>query len=104
MSGAIQLGHIQVDAAQLADLCRSYHVRELSVFGSAARGDMRPDSDIDLLVEFSADAGIDLVDHAGLMLELSRLLGRNVDLVSKKGLKPLIRNSVLDEARILYAA
>jgi hypothetical protein len=65
---------------------------------------MRPDSDIDLLVEFLPDAEIDLLDYAGLMLELSHLLGRRVDLVWKNGLKPLIRASVLEAARLLYAA
>jgi hypothetical protein len=65
---------------------------------------MRLDSDIDLLVEFLPGANIDLVDYAGLMLDLSQLIGRKVDLVSKKGLKPLIRASVLKEAWLLYAA
>jgi predicted nucleotidyltransferase len=101
MARMLQLGQVQVDESKLADLCRRYRVRELSVFGSAARGEMRPDSDVDLLVEFQPDAEIDLVDYAGLMLDLSRLLGRKVDLVSKKGLKPLIRASVLSEARLL---
>src|ERR1700722_12321943 len=101
---SIQLGDVQIDENALVSLCRSYRVRELSVFGSAARGEMRPDSDVDLPVEFLPDADIDLVDHAGLMLDLTRLLGRNVDLVSKRGLKPLIRTSVLEQARLLYAA
>jgi predicted nucleotidyltransferase len=104
MSGTIQLGHAQIDEVGLADLCRKYYVRELSVFGSAARGDMRPDSDIDFLVEFLPGAKIDLVDYAGLMLDLSKLIGCKVDLVSKRGLKPMIRASVLKEARLLYAA
>lgn len=104
MSHTIQLGNAQVDETLLASLCLQYHVRELCVFGSAARGDMRADSDIDLLVEFMPGAEVDLVDYAGLMLDLSRLIGRQVDLVSKKGLKPLIRASVLNEARLLYAA
>ena len=104
MNRALQIGDITVDEAKLADLCRRYSVRELSFFGSAARGQMRPDSDIDLLVEFLPDAEVDLVDFAGLMLELSHLLGRRVDLVSKNGLKPLIRDAVLEEARLLYAA
>ena len=104
MGRSLQLGEIQVDEIKLSDLCRQYSVRELSFFGSAARGEMRPDSDIDLLVEFLPDAEIDLVDYAGLMLDLSSLLGRKVDLVSKSGLKPLIRTSVLEEARLLYAA
>jgi len=104
MSGILQLGDAQVDAIELADLCQRYRVRELSVFGSAARGELRPDSDLDLLVEFLPDAEIDLVDYAGLMLDLAHLLGRKVDLVSKNGLKPLIRASILQEARLLYAA
>ena len=104
MSRTLQLGNAQVEETNLADLCRRYRVRELSLFGSAVRGEMRADSDIDLLVEFFPDAGIDLVDYAGLMLVLSRLLGRKVDLVSKNGLKPLIRASVLQESRLLYAA
>jgi len=65
---------------------------------------MRADSDIDLLVEFFPQAETGLLDHAGLMLDLSDLLGRKVDLVSKNGLKPLIRDSVIQDARRLYAA
>jgi predicted nucleotidyltransferase len=104
MGRTFELGDTQVDQAKLADLCRKYRVRELSFFGSAARGEMRPESDIDMLVEFLPDAEIDLVDYAGLMLDLTQLLGRKVDLVSKNGLKPLIRASVLDAARLVYAA
>jgi predicted nucleotidyltransferase len=104
MGRTIQLGDAKVDEARLADLCGRYRVRELLLFGSAARGEMRPDSDIDLLVDFLPDAEIDLVDYASLMLDLSNLLGRKVDLISKNGLKPLIRASVLEEARLLYAA
>ena len=71
---------------------------------SAARGELHPESDIDLLVEFSPEAQTGLLEFAGLMLDLSQLLGRKVDLVSKKGLKPLIRDSVLQEERSVYAA
>lgn len=104
MSQVLQFGDIEVDQAQLAGLCRRYQVRELSLFGSAARGEMRPNSDIDLLVEFLPNADVGLVEHAGLMLDLERLLGRKVDLVSKNGLKPRIRSSVLADARLVYAA
>ena len=104
MNRTLQLGNAKVDETDLADLCQRYRVRKLSLFGSAARGEMRADSDVDMLVEFLPDAGIDLVDYAGLMLDLSRLLGSKVDLVSKNGLKPLIRASVFEEARLLYTA
>ena len=100
----INLGSIDVDERSLATICRQYGVQELSVFGSAARGTMGPDSDIDLLVEFLPEAEPGLLDHAGLMLDLSELIGRKVDLVSKNGLKPLIRDSVIGDARRLYAA
>src|SRR6266436_9917922 len=100
----VRLGPIELDERKLAQICRRYCVRELSVFGSAAHGMMRPDSDVDLLVEFLPEAETGLLDHAGLMLDLSELLGRKVDLVSKKGLKPLIRDSVIQDACLLYAA
>jgi len=100
----IRLGTVDVEEAGLAEICRRYQVRELAVFGSAARGAMRPDSDIDLLVEFLPGAEIGLLEHAGLMLDVAQLLGRGVDLVSKRGLKPFIRDSVIREARPVYAA
>ena len=99
-----RLSEVQIDQIKLADLCRRYSVRELSVFGSAARGEMRPDSDIDVLVDFLPGSEIDLVDYAGLLLDLSHLFGQRVDLVSRDGLKPRIRASVIREARLLYAA
>ena len=98
------LGSVQFDEARLARICQGYGVRELSVFGSAAHDSMRPDSDIDLLVDFLPSAEPGLLDHAGLMLDLSELFGRRVDLVSRNGLKPLIRDSVIRESRRLYAA
>jgi hypothetical protein len=100
----VRLGLVSVEENKLAELCRRYQVRELAVFGSAARDEMRPDSDVDLLVEFLPEAEIGLLEHAGLMLDLSELLGRRVDLVSKRGLKALIRDSIIREARPVYAA
>jgi hypothetical protein len=77
MGRTLQLGNTQIDEAALAELCRRHRVRELSVFGSAARDEVRPNSDIDLLVEFLPDAEADLLDHAALMLDLARLLERH---------------------------
>ena len=100
----IQIGPVQVEEERLAALCRQYQVQELSVFGSMARGDNRPDSDIDILVLFQPEARIGLIEYSRLMEDLSGLMGRKVDLVSKKYLKALIRDQVLQEARLLYAA
>ena len=96
--------NIDIDAVQLAAVCRRFQVERLAVFGSAARGELRPDSDVDLLVEFRPEAEIGFIEYAGLMLALSELLGRKVDLVSKPALKPLLRDAILSEALPLYAA
>jgi uncharacterized protein len=95
---------INLPMAEIAALCQKYQVRELSIFGSALRDDFRPESDIDLLVEFQPDAHPTIMTYARLQREFSELLGRPVDLVPKRGLKPLIRQSVLDSAEMLYAA
>ena len=79
-------------------------VRELSLFGPAARGEMRPDSGIGLLIEFLPLAEVGLVEHAGLMPDLEKLLGRKVDPVSKNGLKPRVRPYVFAGDRLVYAA
>jgi predicted nucleotidyltransferase len=89
---------------RIAEICRRYQVRELALFGSAARDDMKPDSDIDLLVEFLPNAWIGLFEFAAMERELAGLLGRRVDLVSKRGLKPRVRPHVLQDAKVLYAA
>ncbi len=66
------------------------------VFGSVARGDARPDSDVDFLIEL--ERGRSLLDHAGLLVDLEELLGRKVDVVTERGLRPRIRDRVLSEA------
>lgn len=88
---------------QIAELCRRYHVRELSIFGSAVREDFRDDSDFDFLVEFDPNVSIG-IEFIRLGHELEDLLGRKVDLVSKRALRPRWRENVLASARLLYAA
>jgi hypothetical protein len=95
---------LMLPMAEIAGLCRRYQVKELSVFGSAARGDMRPDSDIDLLVEFEPGARISLFRLDDLNEALEALLGRRVDLVTKPALRSLTRPRILAEAKLVYAA
>ena len=101
---AMHLTIEQLPIREIERLCKQYRVRELSVFGSVARGEARPASDVDLLVDFQPDARIGLLDYAGLLNALTDVVGRKVDLVSKQGLKPTIRDDVLREARVIYAA
>jgi len=95
---------VVVPQPEIAEICRRYDVKELAVFGSGARGEMRPDSDIDLLVDFLPEARVSLLRHAAAERELTALLGRNVDLVSKRALRDAVRDEVLPQARIIYAA
>ena len=89
---------------EIAAICRRYQVRELCLFGSAARGDMRLESDIDLLVDFLPEARPGLLRLSALMREFSGLFGRRVDLAVKPALKPFVRASVLAESHVIYAA
>jgi len=94
--------HLPRDA--LACFCRRYQVRELALFGSMLRQDYHPDSDVDLLVSFHPVARVTFLTLARMQRELEGLLGRQVDLVPKDGLKPIIRAHILATARVLYAA
>jgi len=98
------LDQLRLESSTIARICERYHVAELSVFGSTARGNGGPESDIDLLVTFQPDAIVGLVAFNRLRRELEDGLGRRVDLVPKDGLKPIIRDEVLTEAQVLYAA
>ncbi len=80
-------------------LREKYHVKEIGIFGSVARGEERDGSDVDVLVEFVSAPGF--FDFVRLESFLSDFLGKKVDLISKYALKPLIREEILKEA--LYA-
>jgi hypothetical protein len=95
---------LNVSLDQLAEVCRRHHVRELAVFGSVARGQSHPDSDIDVLVEFEPSARIGFIALSQLTYDLETLLGRRVDVVTKRGLNPRIRERVLAEAEVVFAA
>src|SRR5580658_237326 len=95
---------IELPSDRISEICKRYEVRELAVFGSAARGDLGPESDVDMLVDFEPDARIGLVKFASLSEELEALVGRKVDLVTKTGLKPRVRSEVLGEAQLVYSA
>jgi predicted nucleotidyltransferase len=97
-------GQIELPEAEVADICRRHQVKELCLFGSAARGEMRPGSDLDFLVDFLPGARPGLLGVAAMTRELSTLLGHRVDVAVKPALKPLIRSSVLAETRLIYAA
>lgn len=97
-----------IEADRIADFCRRWKIIRLAVFGSTVREELRPDSDIDLLVTFGSDADWTMFDHYTMEDELSRLLGREVDLISMQAVEenpnPITRREILDSARQIYAA
>ncbi len=88
---------------KLEEVCRKYHVRKLSIFGSTLHGDARPDSDLDILVEFETGRAPGFA-FARLERELSALLQRQVDLRTPNDLSKYFRESVVKEAQALYDA
>jgi uncharacterized protein len=92
-------------SGQLADFCRRWRVRELSLFGSAFGEHFRADSDVDVLVSFGPNAGWSLLDLVTMQEELEALVGRHVDLVEQEALRnPYRRATILNSKRVLYAA
>jgi hypothetical protein len=95
--------HVAVDAARIGDFCRRHHIRRLSFFGSVLREDFRPDSDVDVLVEFEPGHPVGFVRLAGMEIELSEILGRKADLRTPAELSRYFRQEVIDSAELQYA-
>ncbi len=92
---------IRFSTRELEDFCRRHHIRLLSFFGSVVRDDFTPGSDVDVLVEFEA-GHTPGYDFFLIEAELSRLLGREVDLLTRNFLSPEIQQSALSEAVTIY--
>jgi predicted nucleotidyltransferase len=96
-------GNIRLPRDKIAEFCKRNRIRKLSLFGSALRGELREDSDIDLLVEFEPGHVPGLAFFA-MQNELSEILGRKVDLNTPQFLSRYFRQQVLAEAELQYAA
>jgi hypothetical protein len=94
---------MDIDVVAIAEICQRYGVARLDVFGSVSRGDADPDSDVDLLYELAPGARLGW-DIEALADELSEAFGRPVDLISRRALHARLRDAVLAEAQLLYAA
>lgn len=95
---------IQIDPNRVADFCRRHQVRRLALFGSVLRDDFRPDSDVDVLVEFAPESHAGLFELARMEAELAELVGRKVDLRTPAELSRYFRDEVLASAEVQYAA
>ena len=99
---------IKIPKANIAELCRRWNVSEFAIFGSALRGDFRSDSDIDVLVSFAPQAHVTLFDMVEMQDELKAIFGREVDLISRRGVENsrnyLRRKAILESAQVIHVS
>ena len=100
--------NIDLPKEQIADFCRRWQITELALFGSVLRGDFDPDSDLDVLVTFASGADWSLLDHLRMEQELTELLGRKIDLLSKRAVEQshnwIRRLEILNTAQVVYVS
>ena len=99
---------IDIPGEKIAEFCQKWKIREFALFGSVLRNDFDSDSDVDVLVTFSEAAKHTLFDLVHMEDELKQILGREVDIVSRRGLEfsrnYIRRNAIIDSAEAIYAA
>lgn len=96
--------HIVDDISKVIAFCRRNRVNRLSLFGSVLRDDFRPDSDVDVLIEFESGQEPGMLRLAAMERELSDIIGRKVDLRTPEDLSRYFRDEVVSAAEELYAA
>jgi predicted nucleotidyltransferase len=99
---------IKIPKSKIAEFCKRWNVSEFAVFGSALTADFRPDSDVDVLVSFAPQAHVTLFDMVHMQDELKAIFGREVDLISKRGVETsrnyLRRKNILESAQVIHVA
>ena len=95
---------IDIPRDKIEDFCKQWKIAEFSIFGSALREDFSPKSDVDVLISFEPDIPWSLYDWVDMIEELRGILGREVDLVEKSGLRnPFRRREILSNRQVIYA-
>ena len=104
----LRVKNIRLPQKEIADFCRRWKISEFALFGSVLRDDFGPDSDLDLLVTFAPEADWSLFDHLRMKEELSHLLNREIDLLSRHAVEQshnyLRRQEILNTAQVVYVS
>jgi predicted nucleotidyltransferase len=95
--------HIELPKKRIEEFCKRYHIKKLSLFGSALRDDFSPESDLDILVEFDPAHMPGFIRLAGMEIELTEILGRKVDMRTAQDLSRYFRDEVLNSSKVQYA-
>ncbi len=93
---------IELPIEKIAEFCEHSPISKLSLFGSILRDDFRPDSDVDMLVEFIPESKVTYFDLADMEIQLTAIVGRKVDLRTQNELSHYFRQEVLDSAQTVY--
>ena len=97
---------MEISRGQLIEFCKRWQIEEFALFGSVLRDDFNPESDLDVLVTFASQANWSLLDNVRMELELSDLLGREVDLFTRQAVEQnhnwIRRQEILDTAEVIY--
>ncbi|MBM4140360.1 MAG: nucleotidyltransferase [Nitrospira sp.] len=100
--------HIEIPKERIVEFCQKWEIREFSFFGSVLKEDFGPDSDIDVLVTFDESTRHTLFDLVHMEEELKEIFGRDVDVVSRRGIESsrnyIRKNAILSSAMVVYAA
>lgn len=97
--------NINIEEDKIKSFCLKWKIVEFSLFGSVLGNDFRPESDVDVLVDFARDARWDLFDMVDMCDELKKIFGREVDLVEKGTIRnPFRERSIMTSREVLYAA
>ena len=95
--------NVSLPKKNVEQFCLKYNIRKLSLFGSILREDFKPESDVDVLIEFEEGHTPGFIRLAGIELELSRILGRKADLRTPQELSRYFRDDVMKSAKVQYA-
>lgn len=102
----MKIKNIELPLDKIAEFCHKWQIAEFALFGSVLRDDFRPDSDLDVLVTFTANAPWDLIDLVKMQQELEQIVRREVDLLEKKVIERssnwIRRQEILSTAQIFY--
>jgi predicted nucleotidyltransferase len=93
---------IDIRQEQIADFCQRNQIKKFAIYGSVLRDDFRPDSDIDILIDLESNHRIGLMQMARMEIELSKLIGRKVDLRTPQDLSRYFRDKVIETSEVLY--
>ena len=104
----LNVRNLGLSVQEISDFCQRWRITEFALFGSVLRDDFGAESDLDILVAFAPDADWSLLDHVKMEQELEALLGRRVDLLSRRSVERshnwLRRREILDTAEVVYAS